>query len=93
MAASLPVASLAVAPAVEAKIAEPKPARTKSAHVRPPARPASLAQAAPPAPHPTHVATSRGFELGKFVPTGSDIIRGIGAVGQSIGKIIRISAR
>ena len=94
--ASFTVASLAVAPAV----AQLKPVRAKNVVSlrRPPARAATLAHAAPTSPH--QVATtshapskSTAFWFGKFVPTGADIMRGLGAVGTSIGKIVRISAR
>lgn len=78
---------------------------------RPPVRPATLAKVAPGDLTPRYAdlppqrrATAGGFEIARFVPTGSEVMKkigglgetmrdSIGSVGSSLGKLMRISSR
>ena len=78
---------------------------------RPPVRPATLAKVAPGDLTPRYAdlpaqrrATAGGFEMARFVPTGSEVMKkigglgetmrdSIGSVGSSLGKLMRISSR
>ena len=78
---------------------------------RPPVRPAALAKVAPGDLTPRYAdlppqrrQPQNGFQMARFVPTGSDVMKkigglgetmrdSIGSVGSSLGKLMRISSR
>lgn len=78
---------------------KPAPRTKLAATPRPPVRPVGLAQrpqiATAPVigPAPEGPATFAGFHMPQFVPTGAEIRDRIGAVGSSLGKLIRVSSR
>ncbi|HRY04191.1 MAG TPA: hypothetical protein P5256_13765 [Beijerinckiaceae bacterium] len=102
----------AIAALIEDRPATPVKARVAAAPPRPPVRPASLARTAPAEPAPRYAslpadrrtASSGGFHLPGFVPTGAAVMKqigglgatmrdSIGSVGTSLGKLMRISSR
>ena len=102
----------AVAALIEDKPAPQARVRLAAAAPRPPVRPASLARARAPAEAPhfanlpadRRVASTDGFHLPQFVPTGADVARRIGglgasmrdslgSVGSKLGRLMRISSR
>jgi hypothetical protein len=98
-----PVAAVAAAvvvapPAVVLLKTSPR-VKLAAATPLPPARPLGLAHrpqvaaATPVGPAPEGPATFAGVQLPRFVPTGADILGRIGAVGSSLGKLMRVSSR
>lgn len=100
------------APALAAMDKGPTLAKAKLAAVpRPPVRPATLAKVAPGDLSPRYAdlppqrrEAATGFQIARFVPTGSDVMKkidglgetmrdSIGSVGSSLGKLMRISSR
>ncbi len=106
------------APTPVAQDKGPTTARAKlAAAPRPPVRPTTLAHAAPTRPvaedfaprfadlpADRRAAAGGGFRMSSFVPTGADVVKrigglgetmreSIGSVGSSLGKLMRISSR
>jgi len=95
-------------PATVVAEAKPAQRANLAAAPLPPRRPARLAASAPVAPEgpPVIVAADEprarigAFELPRFVPTGASLIRrigdvgsSVGAMGSSIGRLMRMSSR
>jgi hypothetical protein len=102
------VALTAVQPAPVVAEAKPAPRGSVAAAPLPPRRPANLVAQAPAAPEgpPVIVASDEprarilSFELPRFAPTGAALLRrigdvgsSVGAMGSSLGRLMRMSSR